>query len=54
MNKVVESLLGFKVRRSPILEARNSMLKLVFYLLPFNILLFAILYFEVPMPYMVN
>jgi hypothetical protein len=54
MNKVLESLLGFKTRRSPILEARNSLLKLLFVALPINILLFVLVNIKVPIAYMVH
>ena len=50
--KLVESFLGFKAKKSPILEQRNSLLKLLFILnVPFIIVLFLVNR-EVPEPYM--
>lgn len=52
--KFVESILGFKSQRSPVLEARNSVLKMLLVLQPLNILLFVLVNHHVRKPYMVN
>lgn len=52
MMKVLESILGFKQQRSPVLEARNSVVKLIIYLQPLNILFLLLVNHYVPQPYM--
>ena len=50
--KLAESFLGFKVKKSPILEQRNSILKLLILINTPNLLILWLLNTHVPQPYM--